>query len=176
MPSDIDNPDRNALISHEVQELISYRPRWFIRNGNAIFFFVLLLALGLTWFIDYPDAVKGDLKLLYGPPPQSQYYGQMLVPRAGFEKVRPGQRVRIEVDGYPVKEWGYLSGSVNHISNVPTDKDSLLISIYLPDGLNTNYNKGIFFHDNLDARAEIKTDNRRLFDRLLDGVRNRPKP
>jgi hypothetical protein len=175
MPSDINNPARNELISSEVQELISYRPHWFIRNGNAIFFCVLLLLLALTWFIDYPDEVKGPLKLFYSQPPQSRYYGQMLVSRTGLEKIRPGQRVMIQVEGYPGNEFGYLSGTVNYISNVPTDKDSFLININLPYGLNTNYSKVIFFHNNLDARAEIMTDNRRLFDRLWDGLRNTPK-
>jgi HlyD family secretion protein len=131
--------------------------------------------LTLTWFIDYPDAINGPLKLLYIQPPQSRYYGQMLVSRTELGKIRSGQRVMIQVEGYPVKEFGHLSGTVNYISNLPTDKDSFLINISLPDGLNTNYKKVIFFRNNLDARAEIMTDSRRLFNRLWDGVRNAPK-
>lgn len=174
MPLDINNPERSELISNEVQELISYRPHWFIRNGNAIFFCVLLLLLGMTWFIDYPDSIKGPLKLLYVQSPESRYYGQMLVSRTELGKIRPGQRVMIQVPGYPANKFGYLSGTVSQISTLPTGKDSCLININLPDGLNTNYHKVIIFHDNLDARAEIMTNNRRLFDRLWDGVRNKP--
>jgi HlyD family secretion protein len=38
--------------------------------------------------------------------------------------------------------------------------------VNLPKGLKTNYDKTIFFRNNLSAQAEIITDNRKLFDRL----------
>jgi hypothetical protein len=35
------------------------------------------------------------------------------------------------------------------------------------EGLKANYNKEIFFRNNLSAQAEIITDDRKLFDRFL---------
>lgn len=51
------------LISIEVKEIISYRPHWIIRNGNVFFLFVLLGVLAGSWLIQYPDIVRGTLRI-----------------------------------------------------------------------------------------------------------------
>lgn len=60
----LNKPYSEELISDEVQEVISYRPHWIIRKGNAFFLLILLLLLSLTWFIKYPDIVKGSARLV----------------------------------------------------------------------------------------------------------------
>lgn len=72
----------------------------------------------------------------------------------------------IKVESYPSNEFGYLAGTVSYISNIPNRRDSFLIKVDLPRGLETNYGKTIFFRNGLTAGAEIITDSRRLFDRL----------
>ena len=62
--------NKQQLISDEVQEIISYRPHWFIRKGNMIFLLVLLFLLSLTWFIQYPDIVNGSARLVALNPPK----------------------------------------------------------------------------------------------------------
>ena len=62
--------NNQQLISDEVQEIISYRPHWFIRKGNMIFLLVLLFLLSLTWFIQYPDIVNGSARLVALNPPK----------------------------------------------------------------------------------------------------------
>jgi multidrug efflux pump subunit AcrA (membrane-fusion protein) len=52
------------LISTEVQEIISYKPHWIIRKGNMIFLFVFAAILAGTWFISYPDIVKGSARIV----------------------------------------------------------------------------------------------------------------
>ncbi len=59
-----------GLLSPDVQELVSYRPHWIIRKGNTVFFLVLILLLALTWVIQYPDMVKGSLRLVAVNPPK----------------------------------------------------------------------------------------------------------
>lgn len=51
------------LISDEVQEIISYRPHWFIRRGNFIFLAIILLMLSLSFIIKYPDIIKTSVHL-----------------------------------------------------------------------------------------------------------------
>ena len=105
--------------------------------------------------------------LFYVQPDQSLYYAEMMVAQKGFGKIKSGQKVILKAEGYPSEEYGSLSGVVNYISNMPSRKDSFLIKLGLPRGLKTNYNHDIFFRNNLSAKAEIITDNRKLFDRLL---------
>lgn len=332
-------PSSDELVSNEVQDLISYRPHWLVRRGNGIFFIVLVLLLGLTWFIQYPDVIKGPVKLIavnapkllaakrdgklekllvtneqevkqgqslallqstanpqevlgllamitriepyiikdsleilftihmttfnnlgeiqvfyqdfqnelnkalrtlpenkkkkipeqkyisdqqqklrsslyslkskleqlvkyylviapengivlftsflqenqsvaegqglfYLQPLQNIYYAQTLVSQKGLGKIKRGQRVLIRLESYPSNEFGYLTGTVNYISNIPTSKDSFLIKVDLLRGLQTNYNKPIAFRNNLRGQAEIIMDDRTLFDRFVDQLRD----
>ncbi len=111
-------------------------------------------------------------ELFYIQPSQSQYYGQMLAAQTGLGKIKPGQRVIIRVESYPSTEFGYLRGKVVYISNIPTAKDSFLIKVDLTTGLNTNYNKTILFRNNLNAQAEVMTDDRKLFDRFIGQLKD----
>jgi len=73
----------------------------------------------------------------------------------------------LKVESYPSNEFGYLTGSIGYISNMPGKTDSFLIRVDLPKDLRTNYGKNIFFRNNLFATAEIITDDRRLSDRFI---------
>ena len=75
-------------------------------------------------------------------------------------------KVMIKVESYPNNEFVYLTGTVSYVSNLANRRDSFLVKVSLPEGLQTNYNKNIFFRNDLSAQAEIITDNRKLFDRL----------
>ena len=147
------SPARNALISTDVQDLMSYRPHWFIRNGNAIFFFTLLLGIALTCFIDYPDVIKGSLRL--PATAASPYQGEMLVPRAALAAIRPGQIVLISS--------GKLKGRVGDRSAVPATGDSISIKIDLPAA-----GFPAAFPANGNTPVEIITANRTVFDRLWE--------
>jgi multidrug resistance efflux pump len=54
---------RKEIVSPAISEVISYRPHWIVRKGNAILGLVLLLLLGLSWVIHYPDITKGAVHL-----------------------------------------------------------------------------------------------------------------
>lgn len=109
--------------------------------------------------------------LTYIQPPQSLYYGLMLASQTGLGKIKTGQKVLIRVESYPSNEFGHLTGTVNYISNIPTETDSFLIKVDLPNGLQSNYNKTIFFRNNITAQAEVMTDKRRLLERFLGQFR-----
>lgn len=72
----------------------------------------------------------------------------------------------MKMRSYPVIEFGYLTGKVEYIANMPGKKDSFSVKVNLPHGLGTNYNQTILFRNNLLANAEIIIDNRRLIDRF----------
>jgi HlyD family secretion protein len=49
---------------------------------------------------------------------------------------------------------------------MPNRRDSFLVKVDLPNGLQTNYDKTIYFRNSLLAQAEIITDDRRLAERF----------
>lgn len=104
--------------------------------------------------------------LFYIQPLQTKFYVEMMAGQTGIGKIKTGQKVMIKVEGYPSNEFGYLAATVNYISNIPSRTDSFLLKAELPKGLQTNYEKTIFFRNGLAAHAEIITDDRKLFDRL----------
>jgi multidrug resistance efflux pump len=124
-----------------------------------------------TSFLQQNQLLSAGQELFYVQPPQSNYYGQLMVSQTGLGKIKKGQKVLVRVQSYPSNEFGYILGVVNYISDIPTSRDSFLIKVDLPKGLQTNYNKTIFFRNSLMADAEVMTDNRKLFDRFLGQVK-----
>jgi multidrug efflux pump subunit AcrA (membrane-fusion protein) len=247
----VSNKHRNELISSEMQELISYRPHWIIRKGNALFVLILTVILASTCLIKYPDVIKGSMiitaidapklllaktdcklekllvkneeevtqgqalallqstashwiqqytivapedgkvlfssflednqllsqgqELFYVQPEESNYFGQLMVPQTGFGEIKVGQRVLVRLDSYPSSEFGYIAGEIEYISNISTAKDSFLIKVDFPKGLQTNYNKKIVFRNNLSGQAEVMTDDHKLLERFLDQLKDLTK-
>ncbi len=46
------------LLSTEVQEIISQKPSWIVRNGIVLFLAIIGMMLATTFFISYPDVVN----------------------------------------------------------------------------------------------------------------------
>lgn len=61
MPNESDNEIK--LLSNEVQEIISYRPVWILRNGITLFLLIIVCLIGSTFFISYPDVVYAGAML-----------------------------------------------------------------------------------------------------------------
>lgn len=118
----------------------------------------------------------GDTVLTILPQEQINIvgYGKMPIQKSGL--VKEGQRVKIYLESYPSHTFGIVLGEVESISLIPKG-DFYRVKIKLTNGLNTNYNKKIHFQQELKGKAEIVTDNVRLFERLLypviDVFRNR---
>lgn len=48
------------LLSTEVQEIISQKPSWIVRNGIVLFLAIIGMMLATTFFISYPDVVSAN--------------------------------------------------------------------------------------------------------------------
>jgi multidrug efflux pump subunit AcrA (membrane-fusion protein) len=62
------SPELNGAANHllrstEVSEIIAHKPGFLIRWGISIFFLVLLMIMGTTFFIHFPDVVPAKAKL-----------------------------------------------------------------------------------------------------------------
>lgn len=61
MPAESDNEIK--LLSNEVQEIISYKPIWILRNGITLFLIIICCLIASTFFISYPDVVHAGAML-----------------------------------------------------------------------------------------------------------------
>lgn len=89
-----------------------------------------------------------------------------MLPAQRSGKVKVGQRVIIRFTSYPDQEFGIVKGQVSSISLVP-NQNNYMIEILLPDGLHTNYKKELPFSPEMEAQADIITDDLRLIERFF---------
>jgi HlyD family secretion protein len=104
------------------------------------------------------------LAVVSGTP--GQIIGRIQTAAQGSGKVHSGQRVTIKVQGYPYMEYGTLQGKVKNISLLSNEK-RYLVEVALPQGLRTVTGKTLNFTGELTGEAEIITDDRNLFSRIL---------
>ncbi|WP_124980655.1 HlyD family secretion protein [Nonlabens xiamenensis] len=88
-------------------------------------------------------------------------------PALNFGKVKPGQRVNINMISYPEPEYGSLIGSVESMGSSTDDDGNYLVIVQLPENLITTYNKKIELSQEAIATAEIITEDLRLIDRFI---------
>jgi len=99
-------------------------------------------------------------------PPSSVLSGKAYLPREGSGKVKPGQMVKLKFDSYPYYEFGSVDGRVESVAQVSKDNE-YLTEISLPKGLQTSFNKTLDFRQEMQANAEIITEDLRLIDRVF---------
>ena len=95
--------------------------------------------------------------------------GFLLVGNIG--KIKLGMAVNLQLSGYPYQEFGLVKAELAAIAAVPQE-DNYLIQLKLLNGLNTTYNKQVQFKQEMQATAEIITEDRRILDRIFDKVRS----
>lgn len=69
-------PQNNQEIqirSEEVQEILSAVPSWMIRWGNLLILILILMLLGISWFVKYPDIISAEAMITTQIPPQKVY-------------------------------------------------------------------------------------------------------
>lgn len=110
--------------------------------------------------------IAAGQSLFYIQSGKSDFYVEVTASQNGLGKIQQGQKVVLKADSYPSDEFGTMQGIVENISLIPSNNDSFLIRINLPNGLHTNFGKTILFKPGLRAQASIITDDRKLIDRL----------
>ena len=112
--------------------------------------------------------LKGDKVMAILPPQESQeLIGEARLPVEGSGKVQAGQRVIIKFDSYPFQEFGYVEGVVQTKALLAQD-NTYSVSIGLTEGLVTNSGRELTFRQQMTAKAELITDNKRFALRILE--------
>lgn len=100
------------------------------------------------------------------PDTQDKILGKALLPLQNSGKVKTGQRVMVRFSNFPDQEFGIVNGKVSAISLVPSESN-YVVEIAFPNGLTTNYNKKLPVSQEMQASAEIVTDDLRLIERFF---------
>jgi HlyD family secretion protein len=77
----------------------------------------------------------------------------------------------IKFQAFPFQEYGVVNGIVLSISTLPASDNSFFATVDLPNGLTTNSGKRLNFRLGMSATAEIVTQDLRLLERLMSGIK-----
>lgn len=94
----------------------------------------------------------------------------------GAGRVLVGHKVHLAFDSYPRSEYGVVEGRVRRVSLVGfrergTERTEHLVEVEMPAGLRTSYGKQIPFRQEMEAQAEIVTEDLRLIERIFNQFR-----
>ena len=109
---------------------------------------------------------EGETVMTVVPTGKNEIIARIMVPMKGSGKVETGQRVNIQLEGYPYLEFGMVKGLIRSKSLVPR-KNMYVMDVYLPRGLSTFYDKTLDFNQNMTGQAEIVTEDMRLIERII---------
>jgi len=112
----------------------------------------------------------GEVAFTIVPEKPGIIIGHLQLAVAGAGKVKEKQTVNIKLDNYPYMEYGTVQGKVQSISLVPSE-NFYLVTIQLPQNLQTNYNKTLPFAQQMHGTADIITENISVLERLLNPLR-----
>lgn len=106
----------------------------------------------------------------YINPHTTGYYAQTYLPQGNFGKVMVGQSVQMRFDAYPYQEFGYVSGRLTYIADIPSDS-GYLAHIELPNGLVTNQHQQLKYKNGLVAQTRVLIKDMKLGDRFFQEFR-----
>ncbi len=109
---------------------------------------------------------QGDEMFTLIPELKEKIIARIVLPANNSGKVKKGQSVNIKLVDYPFNEHGMLNGIVEGISLVP-QKGNYNVEVSLNKGMITSYNKTIEYKPEMQAKADIITDNKTVLARIF---------
>lgn len=159
--------DEINLRSEEVQEIMGRIPSWIERWGITIIGLLLIVILAGAALFPYPETLTGRFVFKpVCPNKEKIIVGYILLPAHGLGRVKQGQEVIVRLENYPENEFGFLTGKVHKIANVPDTEGNYHVDILFPNGLRTS--EGIYLPTDwqLSGSAEIIVAERKLIERM----------
>ncbi|HBH06511.1 MAG TPA: hypothetical protein DDX92_07905 [Flavobacteriales bacterium] len=114
--------------------------------------------------------IKPGTELFAVVPDDKSYKVHIQVPAQGYGKIEIGQRARIDVNGYPAAEYGYLQGTIVELKEMSLE-GQYLATVLLDDGLKTTHRVTLTYVPEMTGTGQIVTEDMRLFQRLFVNIR-----
>ena len=160
--------EENQKFKSEMQDKLSRlmsRLEWWIQN------YLLVAPIdGKVTFTEYwsenQPVSKGETVITVVPGGESEIIARLSIDMKGSGKVKVGQKVNIQLQGYPYLEYGMVQGVIKSKSLVPHE-EKYVLDVVLPQGLSTFYGKELQFTQSMKGNAEIITDDMRLIERVI---------
>lgn len=110
-------------------------------------------------------------KELFAIIPENQdFIAHLTISKAGYGKVKVGQKAMLKLDNYPSHEYGQLVGKVQSVSLIPNE-DSYLVKVKLNNALRSTYHKELKYTPEMTGTVEIITEDLRISDRIFNKLR-----
>lgn len=116
------------------------------------------------------NIVSGDKAFAIINSKNQTTIGKAKIPVAGSGKVKVGQRINIQLDGYPYLEYGFLTGRITSVASMP-DEDAYSATFEVENSKATSYGKTIRHVGDLSGIGEIITDDLSVAERLIGPLR-----
>jgi HlyD family secretion protein len=128
-----------------------------------------------NYWIKNQNVTAGEIVFTIIPHDNKGIIGKAQMPLARSGKVKVGQKVNIRFTSFPDNEYDIIKGKVKNVSMVPA-KDAegtnyYTVEIELPDGLRTTYNRELPYLPEMQAQADILTDDISLLERFFMPLR-----
>lgn len=113
------------------------------------------------------QTVKNEEVLFYVGTSQKGYMGELKILQANAGKIQVGQRVLIKFQSFPFEQFGVVEGQIKSIASIPSSDTTFRAIVLLPKGLITTSHKTLPFKNNLNASAEIITQDVSVAERMF---------
>lgn len=128
-----------------------------------------------NYWVQNQNVSVGDIIFNIVPENTGRIIGKAQMPLTRSGKVKAGQKVNIRFTNFPDNEYGIVKGFVKSISMVPVkgmqEENYYTVEIELPDGLKTTYKKELPYLPEMQAQADIITDDISVLERFFMPLR-----
>ncbi|HML64704.1 MAG TPA: HlyD family efflux transporter periplasmic adaptor subunit [Dysgonomonas sp.] len=128
-----------------------------------------------NYWIENQNVTSGEIAFTIIPDDNKEVIGKAQMPLSRSGKVKIGQKVNIRFSNFPDNEFGIIKGKVRSISMVPgkdvQGADYYTVEVELPEGLVTTYKKELPYLPEMQAQADIVTEEISLLERFFMPIR-----
>jgi HlyD family secretion protein len=128
-----------------------------------------------NYWVKNQNVTTGETVFTVIPKHTGEIIGKAQMPPTRSGKVKTGQKVNVHFANFPDSEYGIITGRVRSVSMVPVKDaqgvDHYTVEIELPDGLKTSYHKELPYLPEMQAQADIVTENISLLERFFMPIR-----
>lgn len=146
---------------NQTHEILGVIPKWYIRFGNVILFFVFSILFFISTQIKYPIYFSSDGLILES---QENFIFRSYVSQEFFTKIYQNKNVEISLDSFPEDTYGIIEGKIESI--VLPSKVNAKIIVYISID-KTKLNDKIELYNFSRGKCRILIQNESLFNQLL---------